>query len=263
MNRKLIDHLFTARWAVNNNASDLADKELTEALEHLGAVKAKAGEEPDRPSKPMPEDFGDNFEEPQFKVVRGVKYVDRGQYRTPSGMFKGLVVHYTVSGRSPKAAQNVVRYLAGERLGCLVMDENGVIYHPENFDPLRSWGYHAGKSGWFGAQGGLSDEFCGMEICCWGKDSKVGPFRTSQAKDNIIPGTYQAFTEAQEVSLINFIRWAKAVNPEFSIENVVGHDEAREYVGLRGQKQDPGASLSMTMPEFRDIFRDIRDFKDF
>ncbi len=89
-----------------------------------------------------------------------------------------------------------------------------------------------------------------MEICSWGKDSKVGPFRESKGEANIKKGKYQAFTSKQEAALKNFIFWLKDVNPEFDVEWVVGHDEIAPT-----RKSDPGASLSMTMPKFRELLK--------
>jgi len=194
------------------------------------------------------------YEKPEFVVVKGVKFKDRGQYQTPSKMFSGLVVHYTVSGRKAANAISVLKYLAENNLGCMVMDEDGKIYIPEGFDVLFNWGYHAGVSRWNNSVG-VSNIFAGMEICCWGRGSKVGPFRQSMGNGNIVRGIYQAYTEAQEKALRNFILWAKANNKEFNIDNVCGHDEVRALAGKPGDKQDPGASLSMTMPEFRNLLR--------
>lgn len=191
--------------------------------------------------------------EPEFVVVGGIQFAPLGKYTTPSGLFKGLVVHYTVSGRTAASAKAVLSYLASQGLGCMVMDEDGLIYVPENWNPLTSWGHHAGVSSWQGEQW-LSDKYAGMEICCWGKGSSVGPFRSSQGEANISPGTYQAFTASQERSLIRFCDWALKVNPEFSAERIVGHDEIRAAAGKPGQKTDPGASLSKTMPDFRMLF---------
>jgi len=101
---------------------------------------------------------------PIFKIVKGVKYKDRGNYKTASGMFSGLVVHYTVSGNAPTG---VVNWLSSQGYGCMVMDYDGVIYIPEDFDVLKSYGYHSGVSKWNG-RSSVSDIFAGMEICCWG-----------------------------------------------------------------------------------------------
>lgn len=193
--------------------------------------------------------------EPVFVTVKGVKFKDLGNYKTPSGKFKGLTVHYTVSGRSAAAAGNMVKFLESKGYGCMVMDENGIIYIPENFDVFRTWGYHSGVSEWKGITR-VSDHFAGMEICCWGKDSGVGPFRNvTTAAGYIVAGKYQQYTEAQEKALINFILWAKTKNPEFDLDYVAGHDELRKEAGKLGDKQDPGGSLSTTMPAFRQLLK--------
>lgn len=250
MDKKLADHLWTARWAVKAGKPDVADAEITDALVHIGAESRQSVEDSDRPDDPMPEDFEAGFTEPIIRIVKGVRYKSSGAFRTPSGKFSGLVVHYTVSGRTEKSARAVVSYLASKGLGCMVMDEDGIIYVPEGFDVFRTATAHAGASAWNG-QRNLNQYFAGMEICCWGRGSKVGPFRESKGEANIVAGKYQTYTDAQERALTDFILWARAKNPEFKLDNVVGHDEVRTAVGKRGDKQDPGASLSMTMPEYR------------
>ena len=205
--------------------------------------------EPDRPSQAAPVlveiASTKSYTIPKIEVVPGVRYKSPGKFRTKSGKNKGLVVHYTVSGRSPKNAQGVVGYLAKEGLGCMVMDENGTIHIPQGFDIDETVAYHAGKSEWKGSTS-ISMLCAGMEICGWGKDSKVGPYRSSEGKANIKKGKYQTFTEAQEKSLINYCLWQLDVNPEFSIDWICGHDEIAP-----SRKSDPGFSLSMTMPELR------------
>lgn len=250
LDKKLADYLWTARWAANAEKKETAIEAITNALVHIGAEKGETLPEPDRTTPPMPEDYGKGFTDPEFVVVRGVRFVDRGSYKTPSGMFSGIVAHYTVSGRTAQNARNVLSYLASQNLGCMVMDEDGKIYIPENFDPLRSWGYHAGTSKWGNATG-VSNIFAGMEICCWGRNSKVGPYRESKGEANIISGKYQQFTPKQEEAFANFCLWAHFKNKEYKIENTCGHDELRTNAGKHGDKQDPGASLSMTMPAFR------------
>jgi len=193
--------------------------------------------------------------EPTFVIVNGSKFKDRGNYETPSGKFKGLTVHYTVSGRTSSTAKSMVEYLESQGFGCMVMDENGIIYIPRDFDVFKKWGYHSGVSKWKGLSN-VSDHFAGMEICCWGKGSSIGPFRdVTVAQGYIVAGKYQQYTEAQEKSLINFILWAKSKNEEFDLDYVAGHDELRKEAGKLGDKQDPGGSLSMSMPAFRDLIK--------
>lgn len=262
--KKIMEHLWTARWYLTQKPDQIGSikDEVSKALILLGDKweeanhgRPKVEEERDRPNDPMPEDFMKGIEEPEFVVVKGARF-SSNQYQTPSKMFTGLVVHYTVSGRTAKNATGVVNYLESKGYGCMVMDEDGKIYIPEGFDVLRHWDDHAGVSKW-GALSSLSKFFAGMEICCWGKDSKVGPFRESKGEANIVAGTYQQYSPAQEKALINFIMWARAKNPLFKLENVVGHDEVRAAAGKPGDKQDPGASLSMTMPELRKLLADI------
>lgn len=256
MNKEQKNLLYTCRWHARELKKNLVGKSLQHAEELYTLLSQLLGDapgeevEPDRPDDPPTPEV--RYEEPRFEVVRGVKFAERGNYKTKSGKFSGLVVHYTVGGRTRTSAISTLRYLANhkDRLGCMVMDEDGIIYIPEGFDPIREWGYHAGVSKWNGVSG-VSSIFAGMEICCWGRNSKVGPFRESAGEANIIKGKYQTYTEAQEKALINFCLWALAVNPEFKVGNIVGHDELRTQAGRHGDKQDPGASLSMTMPQFR------------
>jgi len=254
MDKALAELLWTARWAIKAEKLDTAYDEITKALIHIGAEKAAAtDDELDRPDDPMPEDFLKGIVEPEFVVVKGVRFKDRGAYKTPSGRFEGLVVHYTVSGRTAASARAVVAYLAKQGYGCMVMDEDGKIYIPEGFDIFRNWNNHAGVSAW-GNRTNLNLYYAGMEICCWGRGSKEGPFReVTTLTGNIWPGKYQQYTEAQEKSLINFILWARTKNPEFKLENVVGHDEVRAKAGKPGAEHDPGASLSMTMHDLRNL----------
>jgi N-acetyl-anhydromuramyl-L-alanine amidase AmpD len=191
----------------------------------------------------------DSFSAPKINFMKGVKYKTHGKFKTKSGKALGATPHYTVSGRSALSAQGVVKYLAKEGLGCLVMDEKGEFWAPEGYNYRTDVVYHAGASSWNG-KAGMSSYCIGLEICNWGtdalkrgaKDIRVVKVKTANQK----PGTYQAYTEAQEKSLINFLKYEKATNPEFSYDWVAGHDEIAPT-----RKSDPGGSLSMTMPELR------------
>lgn len=207
------------------------------------------GEEPDRPNKTA------HYDIPKIVVVPEVKFKTHGEYRTKSGKARGLIVHYTVSGRSEKSARGVLRYLASRGLGCMVMDENGVIYLAGNVDLEKSVAWHAGKSAWQGKTG-ISRYCMGMEICNWGRlsaqtEPRAGDTRSIPHKyDNIAPGKYEKFTRAQEQALVDFIKWQLDTNPEFELDWVVGHDEVAPT-----RKTDPGGSLSLSMPRFRESFK--------
>ncbi len=255
MDKKLTDLLFTARWAVKVGKNTEAYDALTDALEHAGALPSIKEVEPPPIEHTTPEpETHPAMPEPRFVKVKGTNFKE-SRYATPSRMAEGLVVHYTVSGRSAKNAEGVLRYLASKNLGCMVMDEDGVIYVPESFDVMKDAAAHAGASKWNG-HNGLNDEFAGLEICNWGRSStredKYGRTREAQAHSNIIKGWYQPYTEAQERAIPGLVKWMMKRNPSFKIDNVCGHDEARASAGRPGDKQDPGASLSMTMPELRE-----------
>lgn len=249
---ELAEFLWTARWAISNKKMELAYEEVTRALIHIGAEKTEThapppGDDMTPPIK-LPE-----IKQPEFITVKGCKFNNRGHYETPSGMFEGLTIHYTVSNRTAASAQAVVRWLASQGYMCMVMDEDGKIYTPEGFDVLRHWGYHSGVSKWQGVSS-VSNRFAGMEICCWGRnpDSSIKDVRTvTTAQGYIVAGKYQMYTEKQVASLTNFILWALTVNKQFKIEKIAGHDELRKEAGKLGDKQDPGGSLPMPMAEYR------------
>lgn len=187
---------------------------------------------------------------PVFEKVTGVHFKEHGTYKTKTGNADGLVMHYTVSGRSKANAIAVLKYLAKEGLGCMVMDENGIIYVPEDFVIQKDVAYHAGTSTWKGRTA-MSTYFMGMEICNWGsagKEKGCTDLRTVPKSENMHAGTYQKYTEKQEAAFIQFCLWQLKVNPEFKIENIVGHDEIAPT-----RKSDPGGSLSMSMPKFREL----------
>jgi N-acetylmuramoyl-L-alanine amidase len=264
MNKK--DHLFTARWALTK-AIDTNDfgSILDFAVDEIAQAKADSItqdiDEPERPNT-TPKDIEDRekYIIPEIVTVPGVRFKERGPYKTKTGQAMGLVVHYTVSGRTKNSAKAVLNSLAKRNLGCMVMDEDGVIYVPEKFDLKNDVAYHAGTSSWKG-KSGISFYCMGMEICCWGKLDKTTKkyvdardIRTSKGEDNIKSGEYQKYvTPAQEEALLNFILWQLDTNPEFKIEWVVGHDEVAP-----SRKSDPGASLSKSMPKYREMLKNLK-----
>lgn len=251
---RYIGHLQAAGYAADPDYLQKVSSLFTEARKTLNANGADI-EEPDRPDK-TPSKL---IEPPTFQALPPDVTFDRqGSYRTPSGYAKGLVVHFTVSGRTERAAVAVARFLHSRNLGCLVMDEHGVIHAPArwlqrdqrgNYLFMSQWDDHAGKSSWRGMSS-VSSYMMGMEICCWGNGAQgqgVTDVRHfTSKKENIQRGTYQKFTDEQERALKQFVLWQRQVNPDFSLDWVAGHDEVSP-----GRKPDPGGSLSMTMPQFR------------
>ena len=259
---KIKDALYTARWALTEAIEKGKYNLLPTVVDRVAEAQALLADnsEPvapvvpdDEPPKlPAINESGAKFHEPKFVVVPGVKFKKWG-YKL--GAFIGLVVHYTVTLSDAKTAVGVLKGLAKRGLGCMVMDEDGVIYIPEGFNIFTDAAAHAGLSKWNGYTG-LNSYFAGMEICNLGKldattKKKAKKIRVSKGEANIIKGEYEAYTEKQEAELANFILWAKSKNPKFQLANVCGHDEARAQAGQPGGKSDPGASLSMTMPSFR------------
>ncbi len=203
-----------------------------------------------------------NVEPPPIRTVQ-TNIKTMGKYKTKSGMPMGLIVHYT-SGRSnsDKDAINTLNALAYSGLGCLVMSNMGEIFRAQN-QSIDDVGLHAGVSKYNGKKG-LSYYCLGIEICCAGKVDQIGNKYTSwfneiyypsevryvTDKDNYKQGFYHQFTREQENNLISFCRWQKAINPEFSYDWVLGHDEISD-----GRKLDPGGSFSYTMKEFREFLK--------
>lgn len=196
---------------------------------------------------------------PEAEIVRPFM-TTRGKYQ--KGYPRGAIVHFT-AGRYGTGALSY-----GKEMGyCyFLIDFDGKVY--QSF-PLNEWGYHAGKSQYPGLGSGVSDDLVGIEVCCAGKVEKVliendtrfkawfhknpkeyfqeHEVRYCSAKDNIEVGWYHKYTEAQEESLQHLILWLHSNNPEvFSMDFVLGHDEVSPK-----RKNDPGGSLSWTMPAFR------------
>jgi len=65
-----------------------------------------------------------------------------------------------------------------------------------------------------------------------------------------IEGHYAKYTEAQERSLVGLIQYLSDVCPKFSIDKIRGHDTACFEAGYPGAKNDPGGSLSMSIPDY-------------
>ena len=208
----------------------------------------------------------------------------RGRYS--HGYPRGAVVHFT-AGRSRRlkeggsrakethlqmGAKSVYSALKKNSYCYFIIDRDGNVHQPF---PLDRWGYHAGKSNWGGIGTGVSDELVGIEVQCAGRldpseTSVYTSYFTSTSRgdkvfqedevrhapkqnDNIQKGYYHKYSEAQEKALYELCLWLKFNNPDvFKFDYVLGHDEVSGKKGIGfNRKNDPGASLSMTMTEFR------------
>lgn len=177
----------------------------------------------------------------------------------------GAVIHYT-SGRSKQGdydARNTVAYGSKSGHCYFCISSSGTVF--QTF-PLSEWGYHAGLSHHRNipdkrSNPDVSSYLVGIEICCAGKLFKQsdGTFeswfgekyskdevRYVPEKNNVKEGYYHKYTKAQEEALEQLLIWLHHNNTTFELSNVFGHDE------VKSTKSDPGGSLSVTMPEFRE-----------
>lgn len=203
------------------------------------------------PTRPSVDRVGANLPWIPFAKIEQAEMKTRGRYS--GGYPRGAVVHFTAGSR-PGSLD------FGRKMGhaYLMIQEDGTILQAH---PLDRWGYHCGESSWPGLGSGLSDQLVGIEIAAAGRLEKVsGGYRSwfgtlipedqvrlSVSKQNIQAGAYQKYTLAQEASLTRLLLWLKSNNPDvFKLEYVLGHDEIAPK-----RKNDPGAALSLTMPEYR------------
>jgi N-acetyl-anhydromuramyl-L-alanine amidase AmpD len=209
------------------------------------------------------------YKYPQGAVVHFT--AGRGRNKKEGGV-KNAATHLEMGKRS------IASEASNQAYAYFIIDRSGNVH--QNF-PLNRWGYHAGESSWKGLSGSVSDELVGIEIQSDGKlqgyfqDSengtkydcpegklaawytrtksgdllfdKVTESRYSENNANIQKGWYHIYTPEQEEALLELLIWMKRNNPDvFNLNYVLGHDEVAPT-----RKNDPGAALSMTMPEFR------------
>lgn len=245
-----------------NESASVKVANYIEAEESLAIVQQQIREEQlIEPSRLTECPTTKSYDTPEIMDL-DIELETHGQYLTPSKKAKGLVVHFT-AGRFANGRQdavNTLQDLAKRGYGCLVMDIDGQIYKSWAQD-LDEIAWHAGESAYLGHKG-LSRYCFGMEICNGGRLENDGktwynlPIKPKEQrqiaskKSNQKPGIYHKFTAAQEKSLIDFVLWQLDINPEFSVDFVIGHDECAP-----DRKNDPGGSLSMTMPDFRDMIQ--------
>jgi len=200
-------------------------------------------------------------------VVEPVSHTQRGKIK---GGPRGAVIHFT-AGQSAFSALDT-----GKKNGHYFMsiERNGQWHIPTGFS-IDSWGYHCGESKWPDHElGGFLDcnrELMGIELVAGGrltlknghwetwfeKRIPIDQTRYVETTANIKGGTYHIFTPEQEKSLIDLLMFLKNNNPDrFNFDFVLGHDEVSGPQGLGyWRKTDPGAALSMTMPEFRKLLK--------
>lgn len=201
-------------------------------------------------------------------VPKSKRQKTRGEYR--KGYPEGLIVHFT-AGHHRQRVQDALSHAAKSGMSYLLLDPTGKLHQSVS---LERWGYHAGDSkrypsAWKGLGFGVSSKTVGVEVMCPGKlDSRrkawfsKEPYaeeicRFSRNVDNIQGGWYYAFTPEQEATLIRLCHWLhEHSDGVFSYDYVLGHDEVSGKRGIgKNRKNDPGASLSMSMDELRELLR--------
>lgn len=229
-----------------------------------------------KPDVAMRRDAEANLFTYAFEVKRGLFHPDVEYERrsTSRGMFsskwpQGAVVHFTAS-RSENGdadAISTIQSMTNRHVGVhFVISRTGKIFQTL---PLTEWGSHAGRSSYPGLGASVSSKLIGIEICNAGEVKKTergyepwwntpgnpknsyyseDEVRYVEAGDNIrASGHYLKYSKEQEESLVRILLWLRAQKPDiFEIKYVVGNDEVSP-----DRKNDPGGSLSMTMPKFR------------
>lgn len=168
---------------------------------------------------------------------------------------KGLIVHFTAGWDTKEYhAERTLKHGAKKGYTYMSIAKNGQAFQDVE---VTEMGYHCGTA--------EHRTMLGVELCNPGKLSNQGvswfgykpdpkEIRRVHSKDNVVGGAYQAFSKAQERTLVRLILWLNETYKGFKIDNVLGHDEvAKKY------KNDPGGALSMTLPEFRSFLHGLVD----
>lgn len=194
-----------------------------------------------------------------------------GPYRY--GFPEGAIVHFT-AGHPKQRWEDAGAFCKRMGHNYVVIDHEGTIAQASYLD---IWGYHSGESE-------IPEEYktipkqpwtervdrytLGIEVLCPGKlDQDLSPnfsrtpYPESRTRtihhniDNQEAGPYYCYTAAQERSLTWLLLWLwRNGEGVFDLNLVFGHDEVSPY-----RKNDPGGSLSMTMPEYRFHLKGLRD----
>lgn len=182
----------------------------------------------------------------------------------------GVIVHHSASHQIEDPTP-VLQMGVDNRYTYDVMASNGVVYTTTS---LNEHGSHAGVPEHRNHRGieilsvGLLTKV-GSDYYAWfdvDSNGSVRPGKKPWPKEKTryfpggkdqVAGYYGTYTEDQEKSLVEYIRWIKDKCPGFKIDNVIGHDEVCFRNSYPGAKNDPGGSLSMSMPAFREYLKKV------
>lgn len=221
-------------------------------------ISPSSYQEPERPNKN--EVMGSRLWYP-LAHVPNFSMPTKGRYA--KGFPIGAIVHYTAGAfrNGLQSAIDTVSWGKNEGSGlcffCIALDGTVVQAFP-----LDRWGNHAGVSYWPQLGSSVSQHLVGIEICNGGllekRDDKfftwfgeeipaVKVRYVERQEDNVQPGYYHMYSDAQIASLEQLLMWLKGNDPiNFNLDYVLGHDEVAP-----SRKTDPGGSLPMSMPSFR------------
>lgn len=203
----------------------------------------------------------------------------RTSWTYDKGYPRGLVVHFTATGPLPEQEKGVEDYLR-PRWSTFLLKRSGELL--QTF-PLNRGGNHCGTwhhnvclgveivaagrctpvtlnakkmyAPWYAyAKKPDGSTYLKYPQYCFPESEMryVGPNKTK----NTYPGWYQKYTKEQEDTLVKLCLFLKSQAPDyFDFDLVVGHDEACDAAGRPGEKNDPGAALSMDMPAFRELLK--------
>lgn len=202
-----------------------------------------------------------------FATITDFRMNTQGFY--PKKYPQGAIVHFTAGwDRDERDALNSQKYGAEQGYGFFMIGPTGKIYQSAT---LNRYAWHAGESKWPGLGSNVSRYLVGIEIANAGTLTKKGDkfvswfgneyleqqVRYSKGTDEHPAGYYRKYTPEQEASLIKLLLWLKKNNPDvFSFDYVLGHSEVSGMKGLgRWRKSDPGAALSVSMAELRNMLK--------
>jgi len=233
---------YTLQWIANHGDKDYDDYIYDNLLQEAKNALTKYGWVEDRPSH-------SNVIDQRLRWIPWARDYTPipTSWKYPEGYPEGAIIHFTAGG----SIESSLDWLRKMGFQCLGIGRDGTLYQPF---PLNEGGPHSGT--WH------HQHYVGIEVAAWGKCKSLGNnkyetyrgdildksrIRYSPDKDNIQEGFYEAFTPEQENTLELLLLWLKANHPNvFKLENILGHDEVAPH-----RKNDPGAALSRSMPEYR------------
>lgn len=166
---------------------------------------------------------------------------------------QGVVIHYTASS-DLDATVDFFKKNAVD-IHFLIGKDGSIV----QMVPCNKQADHAGESEWKNLKW-LNKYFLGIEVVCLGPVKRVASGKFNDGYDRPYKGKprdklmlqnrfWDPFTIEQEKALKELVDWMLATY-KFPVDNIVGHHEVAP-----GRKIDPGGCLSLSMEEFRGLFK--------